>query len=177
MISINSIDFTPHQVVIIYNVSHSTGLHRTTLEQDFVVKINQSTGKVTGEMHLKDMAPVQSVDEARLKMAEWLERMAASMRAPMEQVVAVPDFRPKEGFHLRPSDQIVFDQICDNIRSGISEKKLQSPVVEEDEMEDCALHLVKDEVDRLIEQGNPITLVPGLRDQLQVVALKIVREQ
>lgn len=176
MINLKDIDYTPNVIKITYEVTHSSGLMATTLEQDFVVHVDQRTGAVTGEMHLKNMNPVGSVDEARLKMAEWLERMAIAMRTPMSMKVAVPTFEPVHSFYLRPDEKIVFDQVWGIIRSRFEEEQKIEPSKTEDDMEDHLYAITKEEVEKLRSGGSTLAMIPGIRDEFLKLALKSIKK-
>jgi maleate cis-trans isomerase len=89
MVSIKQIGLDEaHRVKVICNVSHSND--KTTLEQDLTLIIQGSPyieRKVTASMSLQDLE-VATTKEALLKMAEWCERMAESLREGAENNIS-----------------------------------------------------------------------------------------
>ena len=84
MLILKSIEFSEPYVAITYCVRHNTGALRTTLEQDMTLKVNTATGKVTGQLILADLE-TDSIENARFKLAEWCDRMAAALRAAVRK--------------------------------------------------------------------------------------------
>lgn len=172
MIEIKSINHTKESTNIVYEVSHTTGLLTTTLTQDFAVSIRKglSEGSVSASMNIANLS-ANSVDEARLKMAEWLERMAVAMREPMETQVVVPLFKRTADFCLRPHEQIEFDRILGTIISEVEAEKEKNSLGEDD-VYHHANDIIKEKIRELVDAKNPVVLIPGFSDQINILAFK-----
>jgi len=89
-------------VSLSYNVRHNVGRLRTTLEQVMQLQVDPRTGKViAGAMHIMDLSG-DNVDDARLKMAVWCERLAAALRGTERKVGELPLF---EGRRFKLEEQ------------------------------------------------------------------------
>ena len=95
MLELIDMQMNEGQVSLVYNVRHNVGRLRTTLEQVLQLQVNPRTGKVTtAAMHVTDLA-ADSVDDARLLMAVWCERLAAALRGASRKEGELPLFETR----------------------------------------------------------------------------------
>lgn len=80
------------QVKAIYSIVHHGP--QSTLDQDLAVSIDPVSGKIKGELQISGLV-ANDMDEVRLKLAEWLDRLAAGLREPMQISATIPVFGPK----------------------------------------------------------------------------------
>ncbi|MFZ2452624.1 MAG: hypothetical protein WAW36_19115 [Methylovulum miyakonense] len=64
-------------VVAIFSAAHSDGV--ITVEQDLVLK--QIDSKWIAEMPMLDFPPQKTITDAAWKLADWMEKMAAAIKA------------------------------------------------------------------------------------------------
>lgn len=78
---------TDQGIALSYTVWHNVGLLPTTLDQPLDLVLDPQTGKLTGQLVLESLT-ADDIDQAREKLAEWCDRMAAALRQPMRKVSA-----------------------------------------------------------------------------------------
>lgn len=113
MLQLKSLEFHDPHVRLTYCVRHNVGTLPTTLEQDLTLRVNAETGRVNGELMLSELQ-ADSVDAARLKMAEWCERMAAALRSAVKMEGAELPFYTRAPFTpeaLPPHLQQQFERV------------------------------------------------------------------
>lgn len=169
---IKSINLDEKELVTTYEVSHSTGMLSTTLEQDFVVKINRETGKVEASMNLTALT-ADSVEDARQKMSVWLERMAVAMREPMEATPFVTEFKSAHEVVLRPHEQVEYDRIVSRIRTQIMTESNEG--ADTDKLEDLAYSLAKEAIKEIKENKHPFVYISRINDMICKDAMDFAR--
>lgn len=80
MLNLKKIEYKAPFVVLDYTVQHAVGALPTVLEQDLQLRVHSETGAVHGELVFSDLSAT-GVEAARLKLAQWCERMGAALRA------------------------------------------------------------------------------------------------
>lgn len=94
MMTLTKADIRPDGTELTFNVKHNVGALPTTVDFDLVVKLGDNWGKqdVTLSMNIGPLTAAD-LDEGRLKMATWCERMAAALRyCERKPNVLLPDY-------------------------------------------------------------------------------------
>lgn len=80
MLKLTGFSLKDSQARVTYTVRHNVGRLRTSLEQQLELRVDLSTGKVQGALHVTDLE-ADNIEAAREKLAVWCDRLAAALRA------------------------------------------------------------------------------------------------
>lgn len=141
-----------------FEVTHNVGALRTTLSCDLTVNIAPHSGKVQASLALDDLE-ADTLDEARIKMAVWCDRMAAALRDVNRISGEVPQYE-RRTFELATLPgwlQREYHVLAERFKA-------------------CASSEPGDDVttlrNELIEQGHPLIYVRGAFDELSSLAYR-----
>lgn len=137
-----------------FDVRHNVGTLPTTLEHQMLVKVDPESSKVTASLVL-DQLEAESLERARLKMAEWCDRMAAALRNVERQQAEVPVYE-RQTFNLDEQPAWI-QRECAVL---IERYRLCAT--------DGAIETRADILRDLKEQGHPLVYIYGAIEQLEM---------
>lgn len=79
-----------HTLRAVYEIQCQDTTGRTTLTEVVGFTFNQLNGEVTADLSVADLTAQKTVEEAQIKLADWLERLAEELRKPRVELANIP---------------------------------------------------------------------------------------